>query len=207
MKAKMKQKFLPAYYVQSSFSQLHSLKQGTGTVEEYSREFEYLLMKCDVPEDDPQTLVRYLGGLESRVANVVELHSYQTLAELTLLAHKVDTQKRTKGKFESTRSFFNPTSYQKPTTNSKPIIPLNSKPSVKPGVNIDSPKAPRRCFRCQRLGHIASECPNKHVISLIEFELASGYNFGSEPVMDPISPIEEEEEMVGPDEGECLVVR
>ncbi|KAJ9547218.1 hypothetical protein OSB04_019761 [Centaurea solstitialis] len=57
MKAKMKQKFLPTYYVQQSFSQLHSLKQGTGTVEEYSREFGYLLMKCDVPEDDHQTLV------------------------------------------------------------------------------------------------------------------------------------------------------
>ncbi|PWA43609.1 hypothetical protein CTI12_AA531400 [Artemisia annua] len=88
MKAKMKQKFLPTYYVQNSFSQLHSLRQGTGTAEEYSREFEYLLMKCDVPEDDPQTLVRYLGGLEPRVANVVELHSYQTLTELTLLSHK-----------------------------------------------------------------------------------------------------------------------
>ncbi|KAJ9547219.1 hypothetical protein OSB04_019762 [Centaurea solstitialis] len=61
MKAKMKQKFQPTYHVPQSFSQLQSLKQGTGTVEEYSREFEYLLMKCDVPEDDPQTLVRYYG--------------------------------------------------------------------------------------------------------------------------------------------------
>nr|GEV34660.1 transposon Ty3-G Gag-Pol polyprotein [Tanacetum cinerariifolium] len=66
-----------------------SVSQGNGTAEEYSREFEYLLMKCDVPEDDPQNLVRYLGGgLEPRVVNVVELHSYQTLAELTILSHK-----------------------------------------------------------------------------------------------------------------------
>ncbi|GKC10215.1 transposon ty3-I gag-pol polyprotein [Tanacetum coccineum] len=55
MKAKMKQKFLPTYYVHNSFSQLHSLRQGTSTVEEYSREFEYLLMKCDVPDDDPHS--------------------------------------------------------------------------------------------------------------------------------------------------------
>ncbi|GJY64922.1 transposon ty3-I gag-pol polyprotein [Tanacetum coccineum] len=89
MKEKMKQKFLPSYYIPASFSQLHSLKQGGGTAEDYSREFEYLLLKCDIPEDDPHTLVRYLGGLESRVAHVVELHTYQTLAELTLLAHKV----------------------------------------------------------------------------------------------------------------------
>nr|GEV60836.1 hypothetical protein CTI12_AA531400 [Tanacetum cinerariifolium] len=88
MKAKMKQKFLPTYYIQNSFSQLHSLRQGNGTAEEYSCEFEYLLMKCDVPEDDPQTLIHYLGVLEPRVANVVELHSYQTLVELTILSHK-----------------------------------------------------------------------------------------------------------------------
>ncbi|GJR59175.1 transposon ty3-G gag-pol polyprotein [Tanacetum coccineum] len=61
IKGKMKQKFLPSYYIPASFSQLHSLKQGGGTAEDYSREFEYLLMKCDIPEDDPQTLVRYLG--------------------------------------------------------------------------------------------------------------------------------------------------
>lgn len=57
-------------------------------------------------------LVRYLGGLEPRVANVVDLHSYQTLAELTLLAHKVDSQQRAKGKLESSRSFTKPNSYQ-----------------------------------------------------------------------------------------------
>ncbi|GJV83612.1 putative mitochondrial protein [Tanacetum coccineum] len=62
MKAKMKQKFLPPHHIEASFSQLHSLKQGVGSAEDYSREFEYLLMKCDIPEDDPQTQ-RYLGGL------------------------------------------------------------------------------------------------------------------------------------------------
>nr|GEX22432.1 aminotransferase-like mobile domain-containing protein [Tanacetum cinerariifolium] len=55
---------------------------------EYSREFEYLLMKCDLPEDDPQTLVRYLGGLDTRVANIVELYPYSSLDDLTLWAHK-----------------------------------------------------------------------------------------------------------------------
>ncbi|GJU64587.1 RNA-directed DNA polymerase [Tanacetum coccineum] len=71
MKAKIKQKFLPPHHIQASFSQLHSLKQGAGSAEDYSREFEYLLMKCDIPEDDPQTLVCNLGGLEPPVSNVV----------------------------------------------------------------------------------------------------------------------------------------
>ncbi|GJR33812.1 reverse transcriptase, partial [Tanacetum coccineum] len=202
MKAKMKQKFLPTYYVQNSFSQLHSLRQGTGTAEEYSREFEYLLMKCDVPEDDPQTLVRYLGGLEPRVANVVELHSYQTLTELTLLSHKVDSQQRSKGKFEPTRQSFKPTTYSKPTSTHKTTTPTNSQnPKSEPS------KAPRRCFRCQGLGHIASECPNKRMISLADFELAGGFEFESDLVVSPESPHDDEVEVTGPDEGPCLVVR
>ncbi|KAD5507610.1 hypothetical protein E3N88_15313 [Mikania micrantha] len=35
------------------------------------------------------TLVRYLGGLKSRIANVMELQPYTTLADLTILAHKI----------------------------------------------------------------------------------------------------------------------
>ncbi|GJV75635.1 transposon ty3-I gag-pol polyprotein [Tanacetum coccineum] len=145
MKAKMKQKFLPTYYVQNSFSQLHSLRQGTGTAEEYSREFEYLLMKCDVPEDDPQTLVRYLGGLETRVANVVELHSYQTLSELTLLSHKVDSQQRSKGKFEPSRQPLKPNTYTKPTSGQKYTAPSKfAFPTENTTVKSEPPKAPRR---------------------------------------------------------------
>nr|GEU83265.1 reverse transcriptase [Tanacetum cinerariifolium] len=198
---KMKQK-LPAYYVQNSFLQLPSLSQGTGTAEEYSREFEYLLMKCDVLEDDPQTLVRYLGGPEPRVANVVELHSYQTLTDLTLLSHKLDSQQRSKGKFEPTCQSFRPTTYSKPTSTHKTTTPTNSQnPKSEPS------KAPRRCFRCQGLGHIASECPNKRMISLADFELARGFEFESDLVASPESPHDDEVELTGPDEGLCLVVR
>nr|GEV62317.1 hypothetical protein [Tanacetum cinerariifolium] len=206
MKEKMKQKFLPTYYVQNSFSQLHSLRQGTGTAEEYSREFEYLVMKCDVPKDDPQTLVRYLGGLEPRVANLVELHSYQTLNELTLLSHKVDSQQRSKGKFEHTRQSFRPTTYSKPTSTNKTTTPTNSQPSMISNPKSEPSKAPCRCFRCQGLGHIASECPNKRMISLADFELAGGFEFEFDLVASPKSPDDDEVQVTGPDEGPCLTL-
>ncbi|GJW99952.1 putative nucleotidyltransferase, ribonuclease H [Tanacetum coccineum] len=206
MKAKMKQKFLPSYYIQASFSQLHSLKQGSSPAEDYSRDFEYLLMKCDIPEDDPQTLVRYLGGLEPRVANVVELHTYQTLSELTLLAHKVDSQQRIKGKHE-VRPSFKPNPQTKPNITTKPINPIHPKQFINNNQTIETPKAPRKCFRCQGIGHIASECPNKRLITLADFELAGGYEFGVEPTVEQSLIIESEEEVVGPDVGELLVVR
>ncbi|XP_057251648.1 uncharacterized protein LOC130591762 [Beta vulgaris subsp. vulgaris] len=98
MKKLLKQKFLPTYYVQENFSKFHHLNQGSKTVEEYAREFEAYIMKCDVLEDEPQTLVRFLGGLDPSIANVVELHSYSTLEELVLLAHKVERQNKNKSK-------------------------------------------------------------------------------------------------------------
>jgi len=73
MKAKLKSRFLPLTYIHDSCSQLHDLTQGSLNVEEYTREFGKLLIKCDIQEPEEQTIVRYLGGLEPRYANVMEL--------------------------------------------------------------------------------------------------------------------------------------
>ena len=43
-----KKLFLQTYYVHENFSKFHHLNQGTKTVEEYAREFEAYIMKCDV---------------------------------------------------------------------------------------------------------------------------------------------------------------
>jgi len=59
-------------------------------VEEYTREFEQLLLKCDLREDDSQTLVRYLSGLNEHIAHVVEPHTYTSLDELSSLAYKIE---------------------------------------------------------------------------------------------------------------------
>ncbi|XP_022018930.1 uncharacterized protein LOC110918962 [Helianthus annuus] len=209
MKEKMKQKFLPSHYIQTGLLQLQSLKQGSGTVEDYSREFEYSLMKCDIPKDDPQTLVRYLGGLEPRVANVVELQRYETLAEMTVLAHKIDSQQRAQGKQDSTRPTFKPNPNSKPNFTQKNPASFNPKTSSSssPVQNSENSKAPRRCFRCQGLGHIASECTNKRIITLADFELAKGYEFSSKNPPESVEETDPTDEVVGPDEGKCLVLR
>ncbi|GJS42727.1 RNA-directed DNA polymerase, partial [Tanacetum coccineum] len=164
MKRLMKQKFLPSYYIQASFSQLHHLKQNQRPAEEYSREFEYLLMKCDLP-------------------------------------HKLwfDSQQRNKGKFETGRTF--------PKNPIQPKTTSTNKTSNVSEYSVTPTKAPRRCFRCQGLGHIASECPNKKLVTLAEYEegdnsYAVDPSLGSVVIADSVV-----EEIVGPDEGACLVVR
>ncbi|XP_010665969.1 uncharacterized protein LOC104883184 [Beta vulgaris subsp. vulgaris] len=204
MKKLPKQKFLPTYYVQENFSKFHYLQQGSKSVEDYAREFEAYLMKCEVKEDEPQTLVRFIGGLDVKTANVVELHPFSTLEELINLAHKVEKQQKTKGKMEASRPFAKTTTYTKPNpTPSKPNQPYVPKTPTSTTTPIPN-RAPRRRFRCQGLGHIASECPNKKVVSLMELETLEDEN---EEENEACEEEGYEDEYVGPDEGECLVVR
>jgi len=73
MKSKLKTRFHPPTYVQDLYCQLHSLNQRNLSVTEYTREFEKLVIKCDLQKPEEQTIVRYLGGLDPRHANVVSL--------------------------------------------------------------------------------------------------------------------------------------
>ena len=88
MKEKLKSKFLPSHYLEDNFLKLHHLKQGSKSVQEYTMDFKQLL-KCDLREDDSQTLIRYLSGLEEQITHVVELHPYATLDELIALLIKL----------------------------------------------------------------------------------------------------------------------
>jgi len=71
MREKLKAKFFPDHYLYDNFLKLHNLKQGSKSVEEYTREFEQLLLKYDLRKDDAQTLVKYLAGLDEKIAHVI----------------------------------------------------------------------------------------------------------------------------------------
>ena len=76
MRRELTRKFLPEHYYQDCFLQLHNLRQKTLSVEEYTREFEKLMMKCDIQEKKEQTIARYLGGLNTNMAHQVQLQKY-----------------------------------------------------------------------------------------------------------------------------------
>ena len=189
VKKLMKKKFLPSYYVQENFLKFHKLEQGSKFVEEYARDFESYAMRCAVQEDEPQTLVRFLGGLDSEIAQVCELQSYSTLEELIQLAYKVELRGKGKGKGKSSSSRVTttntsypktPYSYPKQSTPTKDVKtppPQNTNAS---NTRLDA----RRCFRCQGFGHLIADCPNKKVVTFVECE-----NFDGD--------VEEEEEIEG----------
>ena len=75
MRRELRRKFLLEHYRQV-FIKFHNLKQKSLTVEEYTMEFEELLMKCNIQEPEEQTVARYLGGLNEEIANVIQLQPF-----------------------------------------------------------------------------------------------------------------------------------
>jgi len=101
------------------------------SVKEYNREFEKLLIKCDLQEAEEQTIVRYLGGLDPKHAHVVELQSYTTFDEVCVLAHKVETQMKSrlyKRDFAKPLPKGQPFNKGSPSFPSKPVTPFPSFP-------------------------------------------------------------------------------
>ncbi|VFQ83151.1 unnamed protein product [Cuscuta campestris] len=102
MRDLLKKKFIPTHYIRENFARLQHLREGNRSVAEYNRDFEELLMRCDLQENGSQSFVRYLIGLNTQIANTVELQTFKSLEELTKLALKVEAQLK-KGKSSLSR--------------------------------------------------------------------------------------------------------
>jgi len=93
------------------------------------KEFEKLLIKYELQELEEQTIVRYLGGLDPKYAQVIELQSFSTFDEVCILAHKVETQMKS---CPIKRDFSKPLPKGQPFNKgslSYPPKPTNSPPS------------------------------------------------------------------------------
>ena len=60
----------------------------------------------------------------------------------------------------------------------------------------------RRCFKCQGIGHIAYDCPNKNIVTLIEEESEE-----EKEANDKVQSDEEDVELIQPDQGVSLIVQ
>jgi len=69
-----------------------------------------------------------------------------------------------------------------------------------------TPSMPRRCFKCQGLAHIASECQNRRIVSLAEWE-ANKEEEEEEHRILSLTEETQEEVVEEVDEGELLVLR
>ena len=133
-------------------------------------------MKCDLGESEDQKIVRYIGGLNTEISHLVQLQQYLTLDDVIRLAIRIEKQLPKKTQFQ-------PSSSRNPFSQSKSAV---------------------KCFRCQGFGHIASDCPNRRVITIIEGE---AYEVSEEEQEAEVAEPVYDEEYTPADQGECLIVR
>uniref|UniRef100_A0A2N9EJL2 Integrase catalytic domain-containing protein n=1 Tax=Fagus sylvatica TaxID=28930 RepID=A0A2N9EJL2_FAGSY len=66
------------------------------SVEEYTVEFDHLMIRCDVVEQEEQMIARYLNGLRVEISDVMQLQPYWTYNDVCKLAMKVEKQLKEK---------------------------------------------------------------------------------------------------------------
>ena len=93
MKRIMRKKYVPSYYHRDLHHQLQRLIQGSKTVDEYHKEMELLMIKASIVEEEDQTMARFFGGLNKKIADVVDLQPYVDLEDLVNCAIKVERQR------------------------------------------------------------------------------------------------------------------
>ena len=138
-------------------------------MEEYSTEFENLIINGGLQESEEQDIAHYLVGLRFDIARVIFMQPYNTLHDVIKLALKVEalnkyessitTKSVAKERFAKVLTYLNTNSSK--TTLKPQVMSEVHKPQQESNLNS------KRCFKCQELGHINSQCSNQKVIALI----------------------------------------
>ena len=96
MKQKLKGKYLLDSYKHRLLDKLHSLRQGSRSVQDYTTECYDLTLRCEVQEDFYQAIFRYRSGLRSDIQRAMFIHSHkiETLEHASQLAQVIDISLR-----------------------------------------------------------------------------------------------------------------
>lgn len=206
MKRELKRRFLSENYRQENYMKFYNFKQYNLTVEEYIREFEYLMLKCDIKEPEEQTIARFLGGLKREIADAVRLQPFWSFNDVRKLAITIEQQRQRYAPKTATKASSSnqgsaasnaDKSFTKGGTSSKNGTKGDGGIFQRPSSNTNSA---RKCYKCQGYGHIASDCPNRKVVTIIEDE-----NEDEEELHNEEGEIDEVTEYA--DVGEALVIQ
>ncbi|XP_071704974.1 uncharacterized protein [Rutidosis leptorrhynchoides] len=196
MKKLLWSKFLPERYKQEAYLEYHNLKQRSMSIEELIREFDRARLRCDVQEEEEQTIARFLTALNTNIAEIVSLQTYWTYSDVCQLVVKIEKQQRGKSKTPFFRSNTPSVSKVNSTT------PEKAKSEQRLTGSTSNTRVPK-CVNCQGFGHLSRDCPDRKVVAYCDDQ--------EEPIYDTDNKQEDRlyecDKIIYPDHGESLVIR
>ena len=113
----MRKRFVPQYFQQDMAQKLQALKQGRKSVEDDYKEMDILMDRLDLDEDMEALMARFLNGLNTEIADKVDIQPYSNIEELLHITIKIERQIQRRSQRYSSKTFSNSTSTWKKDTN------------------------------------------------------------------------------------------
>ncbi|XP_074278573.1 uncharacterized protein LOC141602166 [Silene latifolia] len=170
LKKHLQKRFMPRDYEQEQYLKLTSLSQGNLSVTDYIKEFERLIMVCDLEEREEMQIAQLIKGLSPSLAQRVEVQIFLDFNDVCKLALKFEKQDKGRKPLVARDGSKGINPFYKSSARSfnKEAKKEEHKDKGK-GVATDfKDMRDRRCFKCQGYGHIANECPQKRALTLQE---------------------------------------
>ncbi|RDX78564.1 hypothetical protein CR513_41141, partial [Mucuna pruriens] len=164
MKFVTRRRFVSSHYHRDLHRKLQSLTQSSMSVEDYYKEMEIAMTRANVKEICEVTTPRFIEGLKKKIADMVELQHYMEIEDW--LHKTIQVERRSD---------------------------CQIKCSPKGKINIDTSYRSHdtKCFNYQGIEHIASQCPNKRSMIMMDNGKVESESSGD----DEMSPLEDSSDM------------
>nr|XP_027127774.1 uncharacterized protein LOC113743905 [Coffea arabica] len=150
---------------------------------------EISMLRADIQEDREATMARFLSGLRVEIADQLELQYYVEIEDMVEKAIKIEQRLKRRGTtrnynphpqtftrpFQPRREERGPNAWNTPkpkhdqgSRSRPPFTKTDSKVVSKPTIETSKPRnRDTKCWRCQGVGHIASQCPNPRTMLVL----------------------------------------